>query len=397
MEFDFSKQKLPMIYKRQERDCYLDPIREKLIYITPEETVRQQVISYIIKTLKVPANMIRVEESLLHYGVKSRGRVDILLHKYNKEKDELNPLCVIECKAPQNMLDTNVLKQMVGYCDALYCDYGMITNGSEMYCYHYNYENEDYEQIENLPQYMEMVRGEYIEVPIEEPIPRLEHEKISDNIELYRGFDMGEDTEEKMLIPLINLWECLLDTEHELPCKKYQLFTVIKDMHTRAVSYGNAGGGSFQGVYRSFMIEYKGSTEIISIGISTYVSHAKPNQIKTAICVAVDNEKETHHALQLVADDNLSVLGNKITFYHHGRIAIGNVGSGKIDELREYVAESYPEIIDGKRFNLGTLIDNRLWNLDEPDVIKVVENFISYALIRDEYRAYVKDRTRPIC
>lgn len=25
------------------------------------------------------------------------------LHKYNKEKDELNPLCVIECKAPQNI------------------------------------------------------------------------------------------------------------------------------------------------------------------------------------------------------------------------------------------------------------------------------------------------------
>lgn len=44
---DLSKAKLPPIYKRNRKDCYLDPIREKLIYITPEETVRQQVISEV--------------------------------------------------------------------------------------------------------------------------------------------------------------------------------------------------------------------------------------------------------------------------------------------------------------------------------------------------------------
>ena len=41
---DLSKAQLPPIYKRDGRDCYLDPIRQKLIFITPEETVRQ--ISY---------------------------------------------------------------------------------------------------------------------------------------------------------------------------------------------------------------------------------------------------------------------------------------------------------------------------------------------------------------
>lgn len=29
--------KLPPIYHRNGKDCYLDPIRQKLIYITPEE------------------------------------------------------------------------------------------------------------------------------------------------------------------------------------------------------------------------------------------------------------------------------------------------------------------------------------------------------------------------
>lgn len=31
--------KLPPIYHRNGKDCYLDPIRQKLIYITPEERV----------------------------------------------------------------------------------------------------------------------------------------------------------------------------------------------------------------------------------------------------------------------------------------------------------------------------------------------------------------------
>lgn len=41
---DFTKEALPPVYRRNNRDCYLDPVRQKLIYITPEETVRQQVI-----------------------------------------------------------------------------------------------------------------------------------------------------------------------------------------------------------------------------------------------------------------------------------------------------------------------------------------------------------------
>mgnify|MGYP002519816097 CR=1 FL=1 len=52
MQFDITTQRLPKIYKRGNKDCYLDPVRKKLIYITPEETVRQKVISYLIDVLE---------------------------------------------------------------------------------------------------------------------------------------------------------------------------------------------------------------------------------------------------------------------------------------------------------------------------------------------------------
>ena len=113
MEVSISTQPLPPVFERQGRRCYLDPVRKKLIYITPEETVRQQVLSFLMERLKVPVKMIREEEPLVHYGIESRGRADLLIDKYDPEKNELHPLCVIECKARHIMLDENVHRQMI--------------------------------------------------------------------------------------------------------------------------------------------------------------------------------------------------------------------------------------------------------------------------------------------
>ena len=135
-------------------------------------------------------------------------------------------------------------------------------------------------------------------------------------------------------------------------------------------------------------------TTFISLSVSTYTKTTKPDVIKTSLNVAIDNEKTSHHALQLIIDDNLSVVDNVCKFYHHGRIAVGNIGSGKVSELRSFVSDRYPEIIYGEKFLLGTLVHDRLWRLDDPEVVKVVENLISYALIRDEYRTYVKENRK---
>lgn len=48
------------------------------------------------------------------------------------------------------------------------------------------------------------------------------------------------------------------------------------------------------------------------------------------------------------------VLNDTVTFYHSDRIAVDNIGSGKIDELWMFVEEGYPKIIEDKRFNMGT-------------------------------------------
>lgn len=392
---DFTKETLPPVYRRNNRDCYLDPVRQKLIYITPEETVRQQVIQWLLYECEVPADMIRVEEHLSHYGIDTRRRADIIVDAISTEDHLIHPLVVIECKAPGTLLGVKTSDQMVDYSDKLGCYYMVMTNGVETFCYHYDEKTGDYQPVDGLPPYEKILQGAYTYLkPLEIP-ERLTWKEIMDGNRWkdYIWSEMGDATPEPVLKAATNLWECLLYPEHRFPQGNYGLFKMKEDLGVRLLEYGNASGGKFSGPYRSFLVEYRSSTEIVSIGLSIYVTSAHQDVNKTVLNVAIDNEKTAHHALQLVLDDNVRVVGKNCFFYHHGRIAVGKIGSGKVDELRAFVEDKAPELISGKQFFLGKLVNDRLWNLDDPEVTAFIKNLISYALIRDEYRVFVKKNT----
>ncbi len=389
---DFTKEKLPPVFRRNNRECYLDPIRQKLIYITPEETVRQQVIQWLLRECEVPADMIRVEENLSAYGVKTRRRADIIVDAFSEKDGLIHPLVVIECKAPGVLLGLKTSDQMVDYSEKLGCYYMVMTNGAGTFCYHYDVESGEYQPIDGLPPYEKILQGEYTYLkPLDVPQRLTWKEIMNENgWQDYIWADMGDATPEPILKAATNLWECLLYPEHKFPAGDYGLFIMKEDLGVRLLEYGNAAGGKFSGAYRSFLVEYEGSTEIVSIGMSIYVTWAHQDINKTVLNVAIDNEKTAHHALQLVLDDNVRVVGEKCFFYHHGRIAVGKIGSGKVDELRTFVEDRAPELLSGKQFLLGKLTNDRLWNLDDPEVMNLIKNLISYALIRDEYREFVK-------
>ena len=394
MYIDLSSQPLPKVYIRKGRECYLDPVRKKLVFVTPEETVRQRVLSYIINELNVPVEMISVEDRLSHYGIKSSLRADILIKCFTKD-DILIPIAVIECKAPGIGLGEKTANQMLEYSDLLGCDYAMMINDDEYFCYFYAEWEDRYIQINSLPTYKDMLADKYTVFDPGDFPDRIPHKQISDwlkeNLNEY-STDISEKTEHNLACAAFNLLEGTLNPNYKMPAGQYGIFRLIEDYGVRMLSYGNAGGGIFYGPYRSFLIEKDGSTEFVSIGFSTYGSFSNPDVCKTALNIAIDNEKESHHSLQLIIDDNLRYVGNKFTFYHHGRIAVGNKGSGKISELREFVRVRYPEILYGNEFRLGSLVYDRDWELDDPEVIKLMENLISYALVRDEYRAFVKGK-----
>ena len=397
---NLSKSKLPRVYKRNGRKCYLDPVRKKLIYITPEETIRQKVIFYLISVLKVPANMLIVEEPLSHYGVRTKDRADIVIRSATKD-GQVVPLAVIECKAETVDLDEKAFDQALKYSDVLGTDYTVLTNGKQFFCYKYDDKKDEYVRIKELPNYADMMTGVYIPEPIVEWPSRLPFSKLKP--ELMRAFkdarkkgcynDISCYTPMELALPVFNLWEGLLDARVKMPTGEYGLFRLVEDYGIRMLSYGNGSGGHFFGPYRSFIVEVDGNTEFYSLGVSSYWKDGWESQgknPKTCICVAHDDEETSHHALQLVVEDNAVVNGDVVMFYHHGRIAIGRMGSGKRSDLMSMVEQRYPKIIDGDRYYLGSIKNDHLLRLDEPDVIELVVNLISYSIVRDEYRKKVK-------
>ena len=85
-----------------------DPLRKKMVALTPEEQVRQWFIGVLRDHLKVPAHMMMSEVSF-KLGDKP-FRSDILV--YGRDTA---PLMVVECKRPETKLDREVLEQALKY------------------------------------------------------------------------------------------------------------------------------------------------------------------------------------------------------------------------------------------------------------------------------------------
>lgn len=388
---------LPSIYLRNQTECFLDPYRKKLIQVTPEEKVRQKVALYFERELGVPADTILLEEPMAHYGVTSKDRADIIIHKYIFEENLYKPIAVIECKSDSVILIDRTCEQAKRYADVLECDYFFATNGIDLIGFKYIEGQNEYVPLKQIPSYSEMLHNKYeplppVDLPPRVPFDLLSHEDVIS--EYVNGWDIGKDTPLKFVPFIINLLECFMDTCHSVILGKYDGFEIIKDYGHRLLTYGNAGGGNFTGPYRSLIIkDYNGNHQFISFGFSTYtrteVNNAKE---KTALCVAIDDYDKMHHALQITLDDHLIEHTGSYTIWHNGRIGVGNCGSGKVSELKILIKKRCPKLLENDRNVLGRIRSDHLLYVDNDDVREFICNLICYSLIRDEYRNVIKNQ-----
>lgn len=385
MRIEFENKKLPKTYLKNGKECFMDTIRNKLIYVTPEETVRQKVVSYLIEDLQVPKELITVEDGLSHYGVVSKRRADIIINQFDPETDSRFPLTIVECKAPDVIVGENAVNQGLDYAEALNAKYIMITNGFEMNCLYWPLDGSP-EHIDSLPTYPNMVDGKYIPLPKPEPLIRIPHNELRQKGEEWYVNDIfGAKTPKKMLSCMTNLAECFIDLEHRFPIGDYGMFSVLEDYGVRYLSYGTAGG-TFSSLYRSLLIQVEDVTEFVSFGFNIY------SDGKTILAVAIDDPDMTpHHALQLTMDNSLGIIGTKCRFTHSGRISVGHIGSGRIDELKAMIKTYAPELLSNGTITLGELDDNELWYMDSEQVMSFLSNLIKYSLIRDKYRKQLKE------
>jgi hypothetical protein len=113
--------------KKEPNGNYIfDAIRKQWILLTEEEWVRQNFINYLHRVKNYPLSMIAVEKEIQLGELKKR--FDILVYDLTHQ-----PWMLIECKAPDVILNEKVLQQVLRYHIVTSAGLLIITNGNNTF------------------------------------------------------------------------------------------------------------------------------------------------------------------------------------------------------------------------------------------------------------------------
>lgn len=134
--------------KNSENKPYIfDPIRKKFVHLTPEEWVRQHVLQFLIQTKGYPKSLINVEKEIAIYDTKKR--YDIVV--FNSDG---SIFLVVECKRPNVKITQTTFDQIARYNLQLKGELLMVTNGLNHYYCMMNFDEEKYQFLRELPNYI---------------------------------------------------------------------------------------------------------------------------------------------------------------------------------------------------------------------------------------------------
>lgn len=393
------KIQLPKQYKRNGKDCFLDPYRKRLIEITPEEIVRQKVARYCEEILKAPAEYIMLEIPMSKYVSGTKGRADIVIHQKTKD-NVLLPLVVVECKQQSVFLTDKVAEQAAGYCDIVGADYFIITNGIDMEIYKFSITDNNYQKLRGMLFYDEMISGNGATLPQKYQPLRFTWKQLQD-IDLLREYSeadvwvFGGDTPAKFIPFVVNLYQALLDEEHKLPAAKFHNYEMLEDLGIRYYDYTNGGGGHFNGAYRSFLVnDMHGDSQILSFsmfGTGESTKYDKRNthrKSSTLFFTAIDKYKVSKAILEYNVDTFVELSKKTAIFRHNGRISCL-----PSKDLKKYI-DKYSQLIqlDGNMLEIGRLPSDRLLFLDGKEESQFLYAFMEYALLREQFRNTIQKK-----
>ena len=128
------------------KNYIFDLIRKKHLMLTPEEWVRQNLVSYFINDLHYPKGLIKTESSLKYNNLKKRS--DILI--YN---NDMTHYMIVECKSYKMKLNKSHLNQSAIYNKIYRSRYLMVSNGMEHIVCEYDWENETFKFRNSIPKF----------------------------------------------------------------------------------------------------------------------------------------------------------------------------------------------------------------------------------------------------
>ena len=381
----------PKTYVSEGKEYVYDRCRQKKVVLTPEERVRQSVVSYFRWILRTPLRYMQTEVSMKRYGYTSRkDRADLLILR----PDGNTILAVIECKAAHVEISEEVIGQMLRYAKALNTEYAFATNGHDFFAYGFQ-RKKGYLPVECPGSYREMCLSCENPVPQSQTIGmRSDLHKLNDIKFIRRTYYdyIGGQTRDELLPFIANLCDGLRDISECLKPEEYSGFFLEQDLGIRTMEIVVPGGARFNNNnYRVFKTKDK-SGQSFKVGLAVSVYGGEKNE-KTMLAVVVDNGKRCHHALQLILDTNTIISSDEAGIYyeltHNGKINVGRRGCAKISEVMEYVKRENPSLAsaDG-RIHFGRIHGDELLFVTSAEFAEVFDRLISYVLILEKFREF---------
>ena len=145
VDLNIPEQKIE-IKSNNSKNYIFDLIRKKYLVLTPEEWVRQNLVSYFINDLNYPKGLIKTESSLKYNNLKKRS--DILI--YN---NDMTHYMIVECKSYKIKLSKSHLNQSAIYNKIYRSRYLMVSNGMEHIVCEYDWENETFKFRNSIPEF----------------------------------------------------------------------------------------------------------------------------------------------------------------------------------------------------------------------------------------------------
>lgn len=133
-----------------EDDEVFDPLRGKWVRLTPEEWVRQHFVHFLIENRGVPRSLTANEKGIKLNGTLKRCDTVVFTR-------DLQPLAIIEYKAPDVPITQKVFEQIVRYNIVLRSRYLIVSNGLCHYCCKVDPLSLKCSLLSDIPAYSEMV------------------------------------------------------------------------------------------------------------------------------------------------------------------------------------------------------------------------------------------------
>lgn len=139
----------PKVAEKEGKRTIFDPVRQKYVALTPEEWVRQHFVHYLITRKGYPKELLANEVLVKLNGTSKR--CDTVAYS-----PFLEPLVIVEYKAPHINITEAVFDQIARYNRVLHVEYLMVSNGLTHYCCKIDYTHRTYTFLEGIPAYNEL-------------------------------------------------------------------------------------------------------------------------------------------------------------------------------------------------------------------------------------------------